>query len=509
MQHVFTQLLYIIPFAIVVGLLATGRVSGLIAGLVGLVCAAPAAYLAWPGADGGGDFALRFLYPETLRGAWLAWQAIAVLAAGVLFHNAVSGTTGTIDRVERNTGNNPRRRDHDDKPSHLTRYRVLFRATFLLGIFAESLTGFGVGYLVAFSVARGVGLRGVYAVVLPGFSQIAVPFGAMSVGTGIGASLANIPVVLLGQWSAAFTAVMMLGYLSFFWSMCARAGLVATRADKLSDVATMLAMAGFFWLWSTQNAVELAGIAAAGTMLLVDVLRRDRALSRARWIERWLQAWPYVLVSGALLASRIIPGAREALSGGLTSRPYDDLPGFAWLFNPSVFLLAAAVATVVVRGALGSLPGLLRKAAASAWRAIAVTLVFVVFAQWLNAAGVAHALAAQAINTLGPLAIVMSPFIGALGGFLTGSNTGSNSMAMPIQAALAEGAALPQGLLPGLQNTVGSNFALLAPQRVAMMRGLAAPGITEATILRALLPLGAMVIILAITMVAVAMIAGR
>lgn len=479
------ELLFVAPLAAVVVLLASGRAGGVVAGFVALALAVPAAYVALDG-----RLALvPFLADATLRGGWLAWQAIAVMLAGMFFHRATS------------------RDPHDAAAGRAGAdgYRTLFRSCCLVGVFLESLTGFGVGYLMAFAATRRLGIAGVPGLILPLFSQMLVAWGALAVGTGIGANLAGIPVRTLSLWSLVVAACVVLGYLALFWRLAARGGVAPSRGDRLLDVVSMLALLGFIAFFSHLDRVEIAGLAASGAVVALDALlglRRDGVVAlRARVAA----AWPIVLVTVLLLATRLVPELRDAVRAAGLAQPYADGPSFGWFYNPSVYLVLGALVAIAARGELDRLPAIVGQTARAAWRPVAVTLIYVVLSMWLVRAGIAAALAGAAVAALGVGALFASPLVGALGGFLTGSNTGSNALAMPIQAGMAAQSALPSGLLPGVQNVVGSNFTMLAPQRIAMARALGENRIDERTIYRAVAPLGAVSFAVGVIVIGVAL----
>jgi len=98
-----------------------------------------------------------------------------------------------------------------------------------------------------------------------------------------------------------------------------------------------------------------------------------------------------------------------------------------------------------------------------------VTIAFVAMAQVLASAGAARLVGASLRAALGSGAPLLGPLFGAVGGFLTGSNSASNGMMMAVQAALGDGLG---GWPAALQNVAGSNFSLLSPVRVAMAAAL-------------------------------------
>ena len=62
--------------------------------------------------------------------------------------------------------------------------------------------------------------------------------------------------------------------------------------------------------------------------------------------------------------------------------------------------------------------------------------------------------------------IFVSPFIGGIGGFLTGSNTGSNAMFTQLQVETAKKTGLPLNLIASIQNTSSSHSTMASPSRI-------------------------------------------
>jgi lactate permease len=188
----------LLPLAATVALLASGRATALQAGLVGLALMAVAAAMALP--DGANVVA--FLLYSGAEGAWLSVQIIVVIAGGVFFFLCAQRGDGRTDGA--------------DKADPTAAYRRLFASCLLLGPFAESAMGFGVGVIVATAAALRLGARGVDAVVLALFSQALVPWGALAIGTMVGSALSGLPPELLGWWSAVLSVPLLAGDLVFF-----------------------------------------------------------------------------------------------------------------------------------------------------------------------------------------------------------------------------------------------------------------------------------------------------
>ena len=89
-----TTLLSLLPLLLVLGLLASGRASALVAGLAGLAATLAASATLVLQADGPAAVALLFRR-EVPAGLWLSWHVIAIVVTGVFFHRATLARAGT------------------------------------------------------------------------------------------------------------------------------------------------------------------------------------------------------------------------------------------------------------------------------------------------------------------------------------------------------------------------------------------------------------------------------
>src|SRR5215207_8007617 len=114
-------------------------------------------------------------------------------------------------------------------------------------------------------------------------------------------------------------------------------------------------------------------------------------------------------------------------------------------------------------------------------------LTFVLAGQVVASSGAAAPLASGA-TAFGGLYPAVAPVVGALGGWLTGSNAASNAQIMPLQIEAARGPGVSESLSSATQNVSGSHASQLAPQRVIM--AATATGLLgrEGDITRAALP---------------------
>ena len=88
-----TTLLSLLPLLLVLGLLASGRASALVAGLAGLAATLAASATLVLQSNGPAAVALLFRR-EMPAGLWLSWHVIAIIVTGVFFHRATLARGG-------------------------------------------------------------------------------------------------------------------------------------------------------------------------------------------------------------------------------------------------------------------------------------------------------------------------------------------------------------------------------------------------------------------------------
>jgi lactate permease len=444
----------------VLGLLASGRASALVAGLAGLAATLAASATLVLQAEGPAAVALLFRR-EVPAGLWLSWHVVAIIVTGVFFHRATLARGGALGAGTLEAS--PRR---------------LFAVCFLLAPFAESVTGFGVGYIIALAALRRLGIGGLPALLLGLYSQSLVPWGALAIGTTVGATLAGLTPSQLGLSSAVLQVPIHAMYLLLYWRFAREAGVAVPALQKLDDALWTAALLALVWLANRFSDVEIA--AAAPTALLLAVrFWRDERPDAARLRTTLRTAAPYVALTLALCATRLVAPLRDLLKPLWAMRPFDNQPAFG--------LLAIGLAVVLLaRAPLGRVA---REAAAGAWRACAVTLAFVVMAEFYVGSGMATSIAEALRAVAGRGAALGVPLFAAVGGFLTGSGAAANAMLMPMETALAHALALDPAWIAAVQNSVTANLTMLSPIRVSMGAAILALSTSDAMLYRRAWPL--------------------
>jgi lactate permease len=324
-----TTLLSLLPLLLVLGLLASGRASALVAGLAGLAATLAASATLVLQSEGPAAVALLFRR-EVPAGLWLSWHVIAIIVTGVFFHRANLARGGALGAGTLEPS--PRR---------------LFAVCFLLAPFAESVTGFGVGYIIALAALRRLGIGGMPALLLGLYSQSLVPWGALAIGTTVGATLAGLTPGQLGLSSAVLQVPIHALYLLLYWRFAREAGVAVPALQKLDDALWTAALLALIWLANRFSDVEIA--AAAPTALLLAVrFWRDERPDAARLRSTLRTAAPYVALTLALCATRLVTPLRDLLKPLWAMRPFDNQPAFAPFYAPGFWLLAIGLAVVLL-----------------------------------------------------------------------------------------------------------------------------------------------------------------
>ncbi|RRD58740.1 L-lactate permease [Comamonadaceae bacterium OH2545_COT-014] len=329
--------------------------------------------------------------------------------------------------------------------------------------FAESVTGFGIGVTVGIPLLLYLGLSPARAALAGLLGLCAVPWGSMGPGTLVAARMAGLPFDALGLASAWLSLP---PFLVAGWGAAWLAGKPGQRGrDFWQATASALAL----WL-AVLACNALAGTALAGALGALLVLAGHVLLRRGRW-----PAWP-PLATAALRAYAVLLGglllAGQALRAmGAMGAGQGVAPG-AWqaLASPALWLWAAVAVAAPAAGWRAPLARALR-----GWVPVAaVAVAYIALGLVMALSGMAARLA-EALAQLGSAYLLAAPFVGALGGFVTGSNTGANAMLAATQAQIAVQLGAP--LLPFMaaHNVAAALLLMASPAKVEMALQLCPP----------------------------------
>ena len=193
-------------------------------------------------------------------------------------------------------------------------------------------------------------------------------------------------------------------------------------------------------------------------------------------VKEALVAWaPFILIFVLLLVtSKLVPAVNTSLSA-IKSSIYvysGDAPAlitFTWINTPGVLIMLSGIIGGLIQGcSISDLLLVLKNTIIQMYKTMITMLSVLALAKIMGYSGMIGAIAAFLVGSLGTLYPLVSPLIGALGTFVTGSGTSSEVLFgnVQIEAAKAIGAS-PYWLAAA--NSLGTGAGkMLAPQRIAI-----------------------------------------
>lgn len=339
--------------------------------------------------------------------------------------------------------------------------------------FIESVTGFGVSVLIGLPLLIQLGFSPLRAAMLTVLGLTISAWGSMAPGTLLGSRLAEVSLYDLGMATAQINwiAPLFSGLLIPFVALDP-----STRQARLRQCllgGTMgLTLSGFVLGANFVFGTAVAGALGAllNTMLLLGIIalrRRHRARKSGipltkNPVEHAGQAFaPYAILIGGLITAQFV---------------------FKPLASPAIWLTIASISAVFIQRSWLAAGGLDTSskvwrflwAAVKLWVSVAIpTGIYMALGSVFASGGLAEQLAA-AFATLGAGYLVLSPFLSAIGGYITASTTGANAMFITTQAAGAQVLGVEKLGLLGTHNAAASLWCLASPVRVELAYQVAA-----------------------------------
>ena len=329
--------------------------------------------------------------------------------------------------------------------------------------FVESVTGFGVGAVIGVPLLVQFGFARARAAVLGLLGLVIVPWGSLGPGTLVAAKLSGVEFQQLGVYSAVLSLPVFL----LSGGAAVLLGVGARRAVTVLPelVVVLVALWGGVWAVNTVVGTPLAGLLgslfALAVVLTLARVREGGSLRLSRRTARDLL--PYLLLIIGLLTATL----------GVTAASVADTGWATVLTSPALWLLTTCVATPTLLGrslrtGVPAVPQALRR-----WWPVAVTTVlFLAMGTLLAGSGMSAALATAA-SRLDAAYPAVAPWVGGLGGFITGSNTGASAMFATSQAQTAQAIGYPMLTMVALQNVAASLTTMAAIPKVVLAGTLA------------------------------------
>ena len=150
---------------------------------------------------------------------------------------------------------------------------------------------------------------------------------------------------------------------------------------------------------------------------------------------------------------------------------YNDKPYAAvWVFQPLATGTAILVAAIITAALVGVGPGRFVTAACATWKqsriAILTVALIVALAYLMNYSGMTYTLG-KGVASMGYIFPLVSPFLGWVAVFLSGSDTSGNALFGNLQVVAANQLGLNPVLIAATNSSGGVMGKMISPQNIA------------------------------------------
>ncbi len=378
--------------------------------------------------------------------------------------------------------------------------------------FLQGAGGFGVPVVITAPLLMGMGFAPLEAVLLPAVGHAwAVTFGSLGTSFQALMTASRLSAAALGPDAALLLGAcclacgLLVGRIALRGAEFRRAiPVILLLALVMGGVQYLLVVSGLWQIGSLGG-----GLAGLGIVFLLGRFGRKAGVSAAPEPAGKIRAGlaAYGLLVGIILAVRWIAPLRAILGAGALKAsfpevangvgmtiPAEDSAAIAPFAHAGALLLYSAAAAYCLFSFMKlARPGAPRRILDRLVRSAAPVSLGILFligvSTLMSHAGMTGRIAGGLGGVIGPAYPVFSPFLGALGAFISGSNANSNLLFAPLQQKLAGYLGLPERVLLAAQTGGGAVGSVLSPAKVTVGAGYSGGAVSEGEIIRKLLPL--------------------
>lgn len=471
-------LVAVLPIVVVLILLGVLRRPAWEASLAGLVVALVISVAVW-------QVPVGLALDSVFNGAVFAlWPVMWIVVNALLLYN-IAVESGRFDAFR------------SWVITHLPNDRrvVLVVIGFCFGALLEGVAGFGTPVAITSSLLILVGYPPLEALVFVLiFNTAPVAFGALGAPVTVLGAVTGLPATALGAmigrqlpFMAAFIP---------FYVMALYGGLRSVRAlwpallvaggsfaltqfvasnlldyaltDVLSSMGSLILTLLFLQVWRPRPDPEF--------MVRGEVLASHHATGRVPAWQGWLPwiivvvvviLWTHFAIAAIGQVSIRWPGLHNAISITLyNNKPY----GAIWVFQPlatgTAILVAAIITAAVVKVSPALFLECIGRTIRQAWLAVITVALIVGLAYLMNYSGLAYTLG-QGVASVGHLFVLLSPFLGWVAVFLSGSDTSGNALFGNLQVVASRRLNLNPVLFAATNSSGGVMGKMISPQNIA------------------------------------------
>ncbi|AKA69612.1 L-lactate permease [Clostridium scatologenes] len=421
-----------------------------------------------------------------LEGAASAvWPIIIVIIAAVFIYN-LSIYTKSMDLIK------------NMMTSITTDQRILVLIlAWGFGGFLEAIAGFGTAVAIPASIMAALGFDPVFAAIICLIANTTpTAFGAIGLPVSTLAKLTNLDPNIL-SYAVGLQLSLLIVIVPVILVMITGKSVKAIKGVLGISIVSGLAFAIPEVLTAKYMGAELPAILGSIVCLAVTigyakVFHKDKAFKDAEKISfsKGFMAWvPFILVFVAIIfTSSLFPGISKGLSRISTTVNIYHSYTFTWINNPGSLIIIAGVLGGLMQGAkFGEILNVLGKTIKQMTKSAITIIAIVALAKVMSYSGMIKSIAVVLVAVTGNAYPVIAPIIGALGTFVTGSDTSANILFGQLQVEAAKSLGLNPYWLAAANTGGATAGKMISPQSIAVATAATGLAGAEGKILNATL----------------------
>ncbi len=359
------------------------------------------------------------------------------------------------------------------------------------GGFLEAVAGYGTAVAIPASILISLGFDPIFAAVIcliantvpTAFGAVGIPVSTLANVTGLNVNLLSYYVGL--QLTVFIIIIPIVLVIITTKSIKGLKGVFGiSLASGISFAIPQLLCAKYL---GAELPALLGSVCSLGTIILwVKVFMKDKASENEYsvntsqsiitvnkiTVKEGVIAWiPYILVFiFVIFTSPLFPSINEYLTHFKTSIViYEGETVFKWISTPGTLIILAGSIGGLIQGAkIKEIVGVFLSTLKQLYKSTITVISIVALAKVMGYSGMITSLAIVLVKTTGKFFPLISPIIGALGTFITGSDTSSNVLFGSLQNEVAKSIHVNAYWLTAANTSGATAGKMISPQSIAI-----------------------------------------
>jgi lactate permease len=351
------------------------------------------------------------------------------------------------------------------------------------GGFLEAVAGYGTAVAIPAGILAALGFQPVFAAVICLIANtVPTAFGAVGIPVTTLAKVTNLDVgplsYLIGLQLGLF--IIVIPFVLIIMTTRSLKGLKGvtgiTLASGIAFAVPQLLAAKYL---GAELPALLGSICSMGvTIFMAKYFYKDKENTTRTGVtfKQGIIAWiPYILVFAfIILTSPLFPAISEFFGHVKTSVTLYAGSGakpsvFKWIATPGTLMILAAVVGGLIQGAsIRDIIKVFGKTLKQLWKSTVTVISIVSLAKIMGYSGMITSIAVILVKVTGAYFPFISPAIGTLGTFLTGSDTSSNVLFGSLQTEVAGSIGVDPYWLAAANTSGATAGKMISPQSIAV-----------------------------------------